>query len=51
VRQDLLSEGQKEAALKVLVKKSRVYATGCLKRGREEEGEYYLGLAARYRVN
>lgn len=51
VRQDLLSEGQKEAALKVLVKKSRVYGNGCLKRGREEEGEYYLGLAALYSGN
>jgi len=39
-----LSERQTEAALKVLHFKCRVYGNGCIKRGKTEEGEYYLNL-------
>ncbi|HEX9909953.1 MAG TPA: glycosyltransferase [Desulfatiglandales bacterium] len=39
-----LSVRQTEAALKVLNFKCRVYGNGCIKRGKIEEGEYYLNL-------
>jgi len=39
-----LSVRQTEAALKVLNFKCRVYGNGCIKRGKTEEGEYYLNL-------
>jgi len=39
-----LSERQTEAALKELDFKCRVYGNGCIKRGKKEEGEYYLNL-------
>jgi len=39
-----LSERQTEAALKVLHFKCRVYGNGCIKRGKTEEGEYYINL-------
>jgi len=45
VRAGLLDQEQKAAAVKVLNKKCRVYGNGCIKRGRIQEGEYYLGLA------
>ncbi len=43
--QNVLSEKQHRAAIKVLQKKCAVYAAGCQKRGRTEEAEYYLQLA------
>ena len=39
-----LSQSQYAAALKVLRKKCSVYASGCLKRGRKQEYEYYQAL-------
>lgn len=48
IREDMLDLEQKAAALKVLIKKCRVYGNGCLKRGRTQEGEFYLSLAAEY---
>jgi GT2 family glycosyltransferase len=39
-----LSIEQKRLAASVLEKKSRIYGKGCVKRGKIEEGEYYLGL-------
>jgi len=42
--QNVLSEKQHRAAVKVLKKKCTVYAAGCQKRGRTEEAEYYLQL-------
>jgi len=42
-----LSETQTEAALEELRFKCRVYGNGCLKRGKKEEGRYYLGLPDR----
>lgn len=44
IREGNLTASQREAAVKVLKKKCRVYGNGCLKRGRTAEGEYYLGL-------
>jgi GT2 family glycosyltransferase len=39
-----LSEKQTEAAIKELRFKCRVYGVGCLRRGKKEEGRYYLTL-------
>ena len=39
-----LSERQTEAALKELRFKCRVYGNGCLRRGKQEAGRYYLSL-------
>jgi len=48
IRGGLLDLEQKRAAVKVLIKKCRVYGNGCMKRGRTEEGEYYLNLAVEH---
>ncbi len=40
----LLSQTQYKAALNMLKNKCRIYANGCLKRGRKDEAEYYLAL-------
>ena len=42
-----LSHDQKAAALTVLQNKCEIYASGCKKRGKMEEMEYYLGLAGK----
>ncbi len=42
---DALDDEQRHLALLHLREKSRVYGMGCVKRGRVEEGNYYLGLA------
>ena len=39
-----LNENQTKAALKELRFKCRVYGNGCLRRGKKEEGQYYLSL-------
>ena len=39
-----LSPRQRKTAVEVLREKCRIYATGCMKRGRVAEGEYYLNL-------
>jgi glycosyltransferase involved in cell wall biosynthesis len=39
-----LNETQNEAALKELRFKCRIYGNGCLRRGKKQEGEYYLNL-------
>lgn len=44
-----LSRKQTEAALKELRFKCRVYGNGCLRRGKKEEGQYYLNLPDRLR--
>ncbi len=46
--EEVLSESQTAAAIKVLCKKCRVYGNGCIKRGRREEGEYYLSLGLEF---
>lgn len=45
---DLLSAGQYAMALSVLEKKCRIYAQGCLKRGRTEEAGDILRLPQRF---
>lgn len=44
IRQGELQREQREAALEELARKCRIYGNGCLKRGKIEEGEDYLGL-------
>ncbi|MFC1666594.1 glycosyltransferase family 2 protein [Candidatus Omnitrophota bacterium] len=39
-----LSHEQEKASIHELRKKCRIYGTGCIKHGREEEGKYYLSL-------
>jgi glycosyltransferase involved in cell wall biosynthesis len=41
-----LSASQARATREELTRKCRIYGEGCLKRGRMEEGRYYLGLPA-----
>ena len=40
-----LSESQSRAAARTLQEKCMIYAAGCRKRGREDEANYYEGLA------
>ena len=40
----VLNKLQEQALLKELEKKCRVYGKGCVKRGKNEEGNYYLNL-------
>ncbi|MBI5582840.1 MAG: glycosyltransferase [Deltaproteobacteria bacterium] len=47
LQSDELSAGQSAAAFRELERKCRIYGQGCLKRGKTEEGEYYLGLPGR----
>ena len=42
-----LTEDQSLKATKVFKKKCDIYGNGCIKRGRQEEGEYYLNLGQR----
>jgi glycosyltransferase involved in cell wall biosynthesis len=49
----LLEEGglrgdQEKLARRELIKKCRIYGSGCRKHGRTEEGEFYLGLVDKY---
>jgi len=44
IRSKSLSREQEQMAARVLEKKCRIYGNGCLKRGRTEEGQYFLGL-------
>lgn len=43
-KRGVLNELQEKALLKEIDKKCRVYGEGCIKRGKNEEGEYYLNL-------
>ncbi len=43
-----LTESQKQAAVRMLIGKCRIYAGGCLKRGKTDEASYYEELARRY---
>ena len=40
-----LTQDQAEKAKKVLKKKCAIYGNGCIKRGKKEEGEYYLDFS------
>ena len=44
LRGEQLTDAQLQATLKELTIKCQIYGSGCLKRGRKEEGEYYLRL-------
>lgn len=44
-----LSDSQRRFALAELAKKCQIYGKGCLKHGKEEEGNYYLELPSRFR--
>lgn len=44
IESGILTRGQAAEAGKVLKDKCRVYGNGCLKRGKKDEGEYYLNL-------
>jgi glycosyltransferase involved in cell wall biosynthesis len=46
---DDLTETQRTAAIAILQKKCRIYAAGCLKRGRRLEAMYYTSLANLWR--
>jgi glycosyltransferase involved in cell wall biosynthesis len=43
-----LTAGQRALTVKELVRKCSIYGNGCMKRGRREEGESVLRIAARY---
>ncbi|MDM8552489.1 glycosyltransferase [Desulfobacterales bacterium HSG2] len=45
----MLSPEQHRAAIKILKEKCRIYAGGCMKRGRENEALYYMKLEENYR--
>jgi len=44
----VLSPGQRALTVRELVRKCSIYGNGCIKRGRLEEGERILAIAARY---
>jgi len=44
----LLKESMRDAAVGELTKKCRIYINGAMKRGRNEEAQYYLKLVERY---
>ena len=44
IQSGCLSREQEAMAASILEKKCWIYGNGCLKRGRTEEGQYYLGL-------
>ena len=46
IESNVLSPNQEQAALYVFKEKCRIFANGCMKRGREKEVAYYLMLAA-----
>lgn len=48
LRQGCLSMPQKAAALAALEEKCRIYAGGCLKRGRQAEADHYLALSEHF---
>jgi glycosyltransferase involved in cell wall biosynthesis len=48
LQSDLLSPDQRALAVHELVRKCSIYANGCMKRGRHEEGEHILAIAAGY---
>lgn len=44
LKKEVLNNTQRNALIKELDKKCMVYGKGCVKRGKNEEGEYYLNL-------
>jgi glycosyltransferase involved in cell wall biosynthesis len=50
IKSNLLSKRQHRAAVQTLKEKCAIYASGCRKRGRVDEAEYYEELMKRYQV-
>jgi len=48
VESNLLSPSRRNAAISMLKEKCAIYANGCRKRGRNNEADYYYGLAKKY---
>lgn len=48
LQKGVLSAAQRTAAIKMLTRKCRIYATGCRKRGRVEEAQAYMALSERF---
>jgi glycosyltransferase involved in cell wall biosynthesis len=48
IESNKLSKDQNRAAIKTLKEKCRIYASGCIKRGRRDEALDYLALANRF---
>lgn len=46
LKQGTLTHAQRKAATAVLKEKCLIYGNGCMKRGREQEGRYYIELAS-----
>lgn len=44
IKNNMLSDDQRNAVLNEMEIKCRIYGEGCLKRGKKEEGEYFLQL-------
>jgi hypothetical protein len=51
IESGVLTPSQARAALKVFEEKCRIFANGCMKRGREKEAAHYLMLADRKGVS
>ena len=51
IRSNMLSKNQHLDAVKILKKKCKIYAQGCLKRGRHDESRYYFDFAEKYTQN
>ena len=51
IKSGTLNESQLKATLEELSLKCRIYGEGCLKRGKTEEGEYFLHLPMRLSEN
>lgn len=49
LEQDILESGQRAAALKEMIRKCRIYATGCMKRGKTLEAEKYTSFSEKYK--
>jgi hypothetical protein len=44
IKSGALNDKQHSAALKELALKCTIYGNGCIKRGKQDEGKYYLQL-------
>jgi glycosyltransferase involved in cell wall biosynthesis len=48
---DVLNETMRNAAIRELEKKCRIYILGAIKRGKTEEAEYYSNIISRYNIS
>jgi glycosyltransferase involved in cell wall biosynthesis len=49
LKEDYISPHQRELAWRELVKKCKIYGKGCIKRGKNKEGEMILSLTEKYK--